>query len=107
MNHLPPELIQHLREDERFQDRIEKILDNINLKLDNHITHIASDIGGIKTAIEFLQKKQEERRDIVKEESKDDIKTQTDVDWLKRVFWAFALPAIGAFILGIINLYKN
>jgi hypothetical protein len=69
-----------------FENFLKQELREIKTKLDNHIAHIVGDISAIKTDIQWLKGTIKNGNGNGKE-SKDDIKSQQDVDWLKRFFW--------------------
>jgi hypothetical protein len=83
-------------------------LDAIDKKLNNHIVHIATDITTIQNDIKWicLLRKEKGTPDIT--ESKEDIKTHTDVAWLKKFFWLVVgtfVSGIASIIVGIIMLF--
>lgn len=79
------------RIDERFNS-VEKDIKEIK---DNHLAHLGINLEGVMKDIEWLKQKKYDSQ-----ESKDDIKTQQDVDWLKRFFWV----GVGAIISSFISL---
>lgn len=75
-------------------------LDSIDKQLNNHMVHVAKDIGDIKKDIFWICKLREENKVSDKTESKEDVKTHTDVAWLKKFFWL----VVGAFVSGIASV---
>ena len=83
-------------------------LDSIDKKLNNHMEHMATDIGVIKNDIKWVCKLREENKTTDKTESKEDVRTHTDVAWLKKFFWIVvgaAISGIASIIVGIIMLF--
>ncbi len=78
-------------------DAIEICQKNIDINLNNHIHTLDVNIASMSKEIEWIKDgllkhfEREEKLKIDKldvgKESKEDIKTQQDVDWLKRFFW--------------------
>lgn len=82
-------------------------LDSIDKKLNNHMEHMALDIGVIRNDIKWICKLRSENKSD-KTESNEDIKTHTDVAWLKKFFWLIigtAVSGIASVIVGIIMLF--
>src|SRR3990167_3198168 len=80
-------------------------LDNINVKLHNHLEHNAFQMSGLAKDIEWMKSIMTQPNDKEsKEEIKDGIKTQSDVEWLKKFFWVIATASVGGLIAGIMNL---
>lgn len=90
---------------------------DISKKLDNHVVHIAADVGVMKTDIDWLKRfmKSGDGQALPSatdssKESKDDIKTQTDVDWLKRFFFigiTAAVTSVASLIVMLIHIFFN
>jgi len=101
------ELIEEIR-------NVKTIVEKNHQGIFNHISHLEKDMGIIQTEISWLKEMKEdfkilreyifENRPQKNMESKDDIKTQQDVDWLKRFFWIIATTSIGGLVAGLLNL---
>lgn len=106
-------LIQLIEQIDKRLSNIEAAQCDMSKKLDNHIVHIAADIGVMRTDIDWLKRLVKSNDNFLSrndggKESKDDIKTQTDVDWLKRFFFigiSAIVTSIASLIITLINAF--
>lgn len=96
-------------EDKEFQNYVGQQISEINRNLNNHVNHLTAEISEIKTDVKWLRELREKQND--SQESKDDIKTQQDADWLKTGFWwlvGVTLGGYGVIITAIIyHIYNS
>jgi hypothetical protein len=88
---------------------IESAQVDISKKLDNHVTHIAADMTGVRTDIEWIKRfVSTGEKPLDKTESKNDIKTQTDVDWLKRFFFigiSAVITSLASLVMMLVHIF--
>jgi hypothetical protein len=84
----------YLTSDAEYQNKIQ----------DERIAHLETDF---KAVCSMYNHEIGEVRDSIGEVKQDIAQVKQDVDWLKRSYWAIAIPAIGAFLVALLNLLSR
>jgi hypothetical protein len=77
---------------------LSKRLDSIDLKLNNHMEHMAGDLSAMRTDIAWLKEYITKHVSSDSRESVTEIKTQTDVAWIKRFFWIATTGVVASLV---------
>ncbi len=83
---------------------LSKRLESIDLKLNNHMEHMAYDLSAMKTDIAWMKDIFQRHFSSDKKEEMSDVKTQTDVAWMKKFFWIVAGTTISSFLVSVFEL---
>lgn len=87
------EIHNHFKQDEEFQKNILLQIKDINLNLNNHIVHIASNIASIKTDIEWLK-----GNHFINSKNSEDGKQNTAIEWNTYFIRGFITAIISAMV---------
>lgn len=101
------QFIQQLNNIDRRLIAIESDQKEMNKTLTNHFMHLSADYQQLVTDVKWLKEFRAENLRPTYDTNGAEIKTQTDVDWLKRFFWIAAATTITSLISSVLTvIYK-